>query len=174
LPIHGAIQTDAAINPGNSGGPLLDSAGRLIGVNTSILSPSGASAGIGFAVPVDTIARVVPQLIAYGKEIRPVIGAEFADDEIARRFGVLGALVVRVVDGGPAAGAGMVPTTQDPSGRIHLGDIITGIDDKTVHSTQDIYLALDDRQPKDKVVLQVLRGGTEKLSLPIELGNNVD
>jgi S1-C subfamily serine protease len=175
LPIHGAIQTDAAINPGNSGGPLLDSAGRLIGVNTSILSPSGASAGIGFAVPVDTVARIVPQLIQYGREVRPVIGVEFADDAIARRLGVRGALVVRVVENGPAQRAGIMGTTQEyPSGRIHLGDIITGINDKPVNSSQDIHLALDDKQPGDKVVLQVLRGGTEKLSLPLELGNNVD
>jgi S1-C subfamily serine protease len=175
LPIHGAIQTDAAINPGNSGGPLLDSSGRLIGVNTSILSPSGASAGIGFAVPVDTVARIVPQLIQYGREVRPIIGVEFADDDIARRLGVRGALVVRVVDGGPAANAGIVGTTQEwPSGRIHLGDIITGIDDKPVSSAHDVHLALDDKQPSDKIVLQVLRGGQEKLSVPIELGNNID
>jgi len=175
LPIHGAIQTDAAINPGNSGGPLLDSAGRLIGVNTSILSPSGASAGIGFAVPVDTVAQIVPQLIQYGKEKRPVIGAEFADDEIARRLGVRGALVVRVVEKGPAALAGIMGTTQEyPSGRLHLGDVITGINDKPVDSSQDISLALDDKQPGEKIVLQVLRGGTEKLSVPLELGNNVD
>jgi S1-C subfamily serine protease len=174
LPIHGAIQTDAAINPGNSGGPLLDSAGRLIGVNTSILSPSGASAGIGFAVPVDTVARIVPQLIQYGREVRPVIGVEFADDEIARRLGVRGALVLHVVDNGPAAGAGIVGTTQEQSGRIHLGDIVTGIDDKKVQGTQDVHLALDDKQPKDKIVLHVLRGGQEKLSIPLELGNNVE
>jgi len=175
LPIHGAIQTDAAINPGNSGGPLLDSAGRLIGVNTSILSPSGASAGIGFAVPVDTVARIVPQLIQYGREVRPIIGVEFADDEIARRLGVRGALVLRVAEGGPAAAAGMVGTTQEwPSGRIHLGDVITGIDDKPVRSSQDVHLALDDKQPKDKIVLHVVRAGQEKLSIPIELGNNID
>jgi S1-C subfamily serine protease len=175
LPIHGAIQTDAAINPGNSGGPLLDSAGRLIGVNTSILSPSGASAGIGFAVPVDTVARIVPQLIQYGREVRPVLGVEFADDEIARRLGVRGALVVRVVDGGPAARAGIIGTTQEwPSGRIHLGDVIVGIGDKPVRSAQDVHLALDDKQPKDQVVLQVVRGGKERLSVPLELGNNVE
>jgi S1-C subfamily serine protease len=175
LPIHGAIQTDAAINPGNSGGPLLDSEGRLIGINTSILSPSGASAGIGFAVPVDTVARIVPQLIQYGKEIRPVLGIDFADDDIARRLGVRGALVVRVAENGPAARAGIVGTTQEyPSGRIHLGDVITGLNDKRVDSSQDVLVALDDRQPGDKVVLQVVRGGSEKLSVPLELGNNVD
>jgi len=175
LPIHGAIQTDAAINPGNSGGPLLDSAGRLIGVNTSILSPSGASAGIGFAVPVDTVARIVPQLIQYGREVRPVIGVEFADDDIARRLGVRGALVVRVTENGPAASAGIVGTTQEwPSGRIRLGDVITGIDDKPIDSTQDVYLALDDKQPEDKALLHLLRGGKEKLSVSLQLGNNVE
>jgi S1-C subfamily serine protease len=175
LPIHGAIQTDAAINPGNSGGPLLDSNGRLIGVNTSILSPSGASAGIGFAVPVDTVARIVPQLIQYGREVRPVLGVEFADDEIARRLGVRGALAVRVVENGPAHKAGILGTTQEyPSGRIHLGDVITGINDKSVKSAQDVLVALDDRQPGDKVTLQIIRAGSEKLSVPLELGKNVE
>jgi S1-C subfamily serine protease len=104
-----------------------------------------------------------------------VIGVEFADDEIARRLGVRGALVLKVGKNGPAAGAGMIGTTQEwPSGRIHLGDIVTGINDKAVGSTQDVYLALDDKQPKDKIVLQVLRGGQEKLSIPLQLGNNVE
>jgi S1-C subfamily serine protease len=173
LPIHGAIQTDAAINPGNSGGPLLDSSGRLIGINTSILSPSGASAGIGFAVPVDTVARVVPQLIQYGKEVRPVVGVELADDEIARRLGVRGALVLRVLDKSPAEGAGLQPTTQEPSGRIHLGDIIVGIDATKVDTAQALNAVLDSKQPGDKVVLQVRRG-EERLSLPLELARNVD
>ncbi len=174
LPIHGAIQTDAAVNPGNSGGPLLDSAGRLIGINTSILSPSGASAGIGFAVPVDTIARIVPQLIQYGREVRPVMGVELADDEIARRLGVRGVLVLHVVDGSPAAKAGLIPTSQEvASGRIHLGDVIVGIDAAPVKATQDLNVALDGKQPGDKIVLQIRRG-EEKLSVPLELGRNVD
>src|SRR5213083_2253577 len=94
--IRHLVQTDAAINPGNSGGPLLDSAGRLIGVNTAIYSPSGASAGVGFAVPVDTVNRVVPQLIAHGREIRPEIGVVLADDSVTERFGLPGVLVLGV------------------------------------------------------------------------------
>jgi S1-C subfamily serine protease len=93
-PIQGVIQSDAAINPGNSGGPLLDSAGRLIGVNTAIYSPSGASAGIGFAIPVDTVNRIVPELIRYGKLTRPGIGVQIAEDQIAQQLGIKGVLVV--------------------------------------------------------------------------------
>ena len=102
------IQTDAAINPGNSGGPLLDSAGRLIGVNTAIYSPSGAYAGIGFAVPVDTVNRIVPQIIQYGRAIKPVLGIELVQDAMARRWNIEGVVVYRVQDGTGAAESGMV------------------------------------------------------------------
>ena len=100
--IDGVIQTDAAINPGNSGGPLLDSAGRLVGINTQIISPSGAYAGVGFAVPVDTINRVVPDLIKYGKVIPPGLGITLVPDEIAMRLKVSGLIIGRVIPGGPA------------------------------------------------------------------------
>ncbi len=105
--ISGVIQTDAAINPGNSGGPLLDSAGRLIGVNTAIYSPSGVSTGIGFAVPVDTVNRVVPQLIRHGRIIRPGLGVRIADDATARRFGLQGVLIIQVEKGSAAETAGL-------------------------------------------------------------------
>ncbi len=116
--IKNVIQTDAAINPGNSGGPLLDSAGRLIGVNTAIYSPSGSSAGIGFAIPVDEVNRVVPQLIKNGKVERPGLGVQVAHDQLARELGVQkGAVIVRAFRNSPAAKAGLRPTRRDSSGR---------------------------------------------------------
>jgi S1-C subfamily serine protease len=171
LPIRGAIQTDAAINPGNSGGPLLDSSGRLIGMNTSILSPSGASAGIGFAVPVDTINRVVPQLLKFGRELRPTIGAEFADDAVTRRLGLRGVLLLRVAPNGPAARAALRPTQQDPrSGRITLGDLIIGVDGAPVQNSADLYLALETHKQGDKVKLTLERDGASiQAEVEIEL-----
>jgi S1-C subfamily serine protease len=174
LPIRGVIQTDAAINPGNSGGPLIDSAGRLIGVNTAILSPSGASAGVGFAVPVDTVARVVPELIKYGREVRPVMGVELADDELAQRLGLTGVLVLRVVKGSPAEQVGILPTHRDPkSGEILLGDVITQIDGHGVKSAADVYLGLERYRPGDSVTVMVVRAG-ELRTLSLVLANNVE
>jgi S1-C subfamily serine protease len=158
-PIQGVIQTDAAINPGNSGGPLLDSAGRLIGVNTAIYSPSGASAGIGFAIPVDTVNRIVPELIRYGKVTRPGIGVQIAEDQIAERLGVNGVLVVDVVPGSAAAKAGLRPTRREASGRVRLGDVITAIDGKKVLSPNDLYLTLETYKVGDSVNVSVLRDG---------------
>jgi S1-C subfamily serine protease len=160
LPIRGAIQTDAAINPGNSGGPLLDSAGRLIGMNTSIVSPSGGSAGIGFAVPVDTIARVVPELIKHGRELRPTMGVELAEDAVARRLGLVGALILNVVPDSPAARAKLQPTQQDErTGRIALGDVIMGVDNAPIQNAADLYLALETHKAGDKVKLTLNRSG---------------
>src|SRR6266487_4434015 len=139
-PIDDAIQTDAAINPGNSGGPLLDSSGRLIGVNTAIYSPSGASAGIGFAIPVDTVNRIVAELIRYGKVTRPGIGIQIAEDQIAQQLGVKGVLVVDVVAGSAAAKAGMRPTKREASGRVRLGDVIVAVDGVKVGSPNDLFL----------------------------------
>ncbi|MEY4514109.1 MAG: hypothetical protein RLZZ450_6231 [Pseudomonadota bacterium] len=174
LPIHGAIQTDAAINPGNSGGPLLDSSGRLIGMNTSILSPSGASAGVGFAVPVETIARAVPELIEYGREVRPTLGVQFAADSITRHFGMKGALVLEVAPESPAAKAGLHPTRREiATGRIVLGDVIASLDKKPIESTADLYLALETYKAGDHVQLGIFREG--KLSeVEIELASNVN
>jgi len=137
-PIQGVIQSDAAINPGNSGGPLLDSAGRLIGVNTAIYSPSGASAGIGFAIPVDTVNRIVPELIRSGKIIRPGLGIQIADDQIAQRLGVAGILVVDVARGSAAAKARTPRTRRGAEGRLRLGAIITALDGKKVESPNDL------------------------------------
>jgi S1-C subfamily serine protease len=158
-PIQGVIQTDAAINPGNSGGPLLDSAGRLIGVNTAIYSPSGASAGIGFAIPVDTVNRIVPELIRSGRVTRPGIGIQIAEDQIAERLGVTGVLVVDVNPGSAAAKAGIRPTRRDASGRVHLGDIITAIDSKKVESSNDLFLVLEKYKVGDVVNISLLRDG---------------
>ena len=158
-PIQGVIQTDAAVNPGNSGGPLLDSAGRLIGVNAAIYSPSGASAGIGFAIPVDTVNRIVPELIRYGKIKRPGIGVQAAEDQIAQQLGVKGVLVVDVVAGSAAAKAGIRPTKREASGRVRLGDVIVAVDGVKVGSPNDLFLALEKYKIGDTVNFSLLRDG---------------
>ena len=161
-PIRGAIQTDAAINPGNSGGPLLDSSGRLIGVNTAIYSPSGASAGIGFSIPVGVVKWVVPELIKYGKINRPSMGIEFARP----LRNITGALVYDVVKGGPADKAGLKPTMVDRYGRVRLGDIIVGIEAEKITSTNDISLVLENYEAGDEINLTVLR---EEKQLQVKL-----
>lgn len=168
-PIFGVIQTDAAINPGNSGGPLLDSAGRLIGINTAIYTQSGSSAGIGFAVPVDTINRVVPQLITYGKVIRPSLAATFADDFVARRLNLDGVLVLSVRPEGPADAAGIRPTTETPKGEIELGDVIVGIGGKAVRNVEALLDALAAHEVGETVDVTVKRDGRET-AVPVRLG----
>jgi S1-C subfamily serine protease len=164
-PITGVIQTDAAINPGNSGGPLLDSSGRLIGMNTAIYSPSGASAGIGFAVPVDTIKRIVPQLIEHGKVVKPGLGIEIKD----RVRGVKGVLVMNVIAGSGAEAAGLVPTRRGDDGRIELGDAIVSIDGKPVADSADLFRALDTHEVGDTVTLEVSRDGqTRKVTVTLK------
>ena len=156
--IRDVIQTDAAINPGNSGGPLLDSAGRLIGVNTAIYSPSGAYAGIGFAVPVREVNRVIPQLIRHGRLIKPGIGATLADERIARRLGVEGIIILDVEKDGPAAEAGLRPTRQFGQD-ILLGDVIISIDDHQVSSYDDVRNALEQSKVGDLVSITFVREG---------------
>jgi S1-C subfamily serine protease len=156
--IDNVIQTDAAINPGNSGGPLLDSFGRLVGINTQIVSPSGAFAGIGFAVPVDTVNRLVPELIAYGKIVRPGLGVALLPDRIAARIGVKGVIIGRVTHQGPAARAGLRGTRESPRG-VELGDIITQLDGKAVQSTDDLLTALDRYKVGDEVTVEYTRDG---------------
>lgn len=151
--IRNVIQTDAAINPGNSGGPLLNSLGQLIGVNTAIFSPSGASAGIGFAIPVNTVKEVVPQLISFGQLYRPVIGIELASDRWARRYGIKGVPVVRVFRGLPAAEAGMTGVWKNSRGEIVLGDIITAIDGKTIANNDDYLSTMEQKKPGDIILL---------------------
>ncbi|MFP4144211.1 MAG: S1C family serine protease [Phycisphaeraceae bacterium] len=169
--IEQAIQTDAAINPGNSGGPLLDSGGRLIGVNTAIVSPSGAYAGIGFAVPVSTVLRVVPQLIEQGRYVRPDLGVVFSEQvnrTILPRLGVEGVLVLDVEPGTGGARAGLRPTRLRRGGRLVLGDIILAVDGERVRTVDGLYRRLDASESGDTVTLTLLRDG-ERAELDVEL-----
>src|SRR5262249_40528857 len=143
--------TDTAINPGNSGGPLLDSAGRLIGVNTAIYSVSGGYSGIGFAIPVDEGNRVVPNLIRHGKVVRAGLGAELAPEQVTRELGLRGALLYTVRGDGPAARAGLLPTRRDRSGRIWLGDLIVALDGKQVRSANELLDLLEQHRAGDTV-----------------------
>jgi S1-C subfamily serine protease len=156
--IRDMIQTDAAINPGNSGGPLLDSSGRLIGMNTIIYSKSGSSAGIGFAVPASTIQRVVPQIIKNGRAEQLGLGVQVDPlRRLERRAGIRGVIVLEVVSGTPAARAGLRGITQTLNG-LTLGDIIVGLGDQKVDDFDDLYNALDQHRPGDAVDVKVRRG----------------
>ena len=169
--IRDLIQTDAAINPGNSGGPLLDSAGRLIGVNTAIFSPSGAYAGIGFAIPVDTVNRIVPQLIAYGKYLEPSLGAEVDErlNRLARaRLGFDGVMVLRVDPATPAARAGLKGITFYPDGSFDPGDIIVAVDGEPVKSVEELRALLDRHRIGDTVTVTLARDG-KLFKIPLQL-----
>jgi len=165
--IRGVIQTDAAINPGNSGGPLLDSAGRLVGVNTQIASPSGASAGIGFAIPVDEVNRIVPRLIRDGKFVRPAIGISAGPGNLQRALNLpSGVVIVQVGTGTPAARAGLQPFRRGNRGEVLGGDVITAINDEPVKDFDDLLSVLERRQPGETVTLSVWRNGqTRKQAL---------
>ncbi|TPQ27358.1 S1C family serine protease [Methylomonas koyamae] len=168
------IQTDAAINPGNSGGPLLDSAGRLIGINTAIYSPSGASAGIGFAVPVDTVMRVVPELIKQGKYIRPALGIEI-DQQMNKRLaaltGTAGVAVLRVQPGSAADKAGLRGVEMTPNGVIP-GDMIVAINGQEIDSLQKLFARLDDQKIGDVVKVQLVNNGqTREVEVTLQPGN---
>jgi len=169
VPIRDVIQTDAAINPGNSGGPLLDSAGRLIGVNTAIVSPSGGYAGVGFAIPVDTVNWVVPQLIAHGRVQRPTLGVELAPDHIARRSGIEGAVVTQVVEGSGADRAGIRPVFRDRRGRARVGDVIVAVNEEPIRSSGELGLILEGFTEGDTVTVTVKREGQET-NLRVTLG----
>jgi len=138
--ISGAIQTDAPINPGNSGGPLLDSAGRLIGVNTAIFSPSGSNAGVGFAIPVDVVNRIIPELISKGRVATPGIGIEAANEDIAARLGIDGVVVVRTAPGSPAQKAGITGVDLNAD---RLGDVIVAANGTPVHKLSDLVDELE-------------------------------
>jgi S1-C subfamily serine protease len=169
--IEHLIQTDAAINPGNSGGPLLDSAGRLIGINTAIYSPSGASAGIGFAVPVDTVNRVVPQLIKGGKYIRPALGIEVdegVNQRLAELRGVAGVVILRVAPGSAAEAAGLKGATISRDGGIVPGDTLTAIGGQAVDSVGKLLSSLDDHKVGEVIKVTVLRDG-KKLDVDVTL-----
>ena len=163
--IHGMIQTDAAINPGNSGGPLLDSGGRLIGMNTMIYSNSGNNSGVGFAVPVDVIKRIVPEIIRYGHSIEPGLGVNILSDQQAYDLlgGGSGVVVLSVRPGTPAARAGLRGIARDPNtGRIVLGDVIVGINAIPITDYDDLYNALDALKKGDVVTVKTLRGGKKR------------
>ncbi|MEM7309661.1 MAG: trypsin-like peptidase domain-containing protein [Planctomycetota bacterium] len=164
--IRGVLQTDAAINPGNSGGPLLDSAGRLIGINTAIFSTSGSSAGIGFAVPVDTVNRVVPQIIATGQPERPMLGIRMVPDGLARRAGLRGAVVSEVVPGSGADEAGLRDLRETRLGVEY--DLIVGIDGSPVTSERDVFRILAEREIGDVVQVEVVRD-ERRLTVPVTL-----
>jgi S1-C subfamily serine protease len=160
-PITGVIQTDAAINPGNSGGPLLDSSGRVIGINTAIVSPSGAYAGVGFAVPIDAVNRIVPQIIRDGRVRKADLGITPADDSIARRLGLEGVLVLDVQRGSAADKAGLRPTRMNARGTILLGDVIVAVNGEPVRQLRDLYRIVDAHEVGDTVELRVRRPNGE-------------
>jgi S1-C subfamily serine protease len=166
--IRDAIQTDAAINPGNSGGVLLDSAGRLIGVNTAIKSPTHASAGIGFAVPVDTVLRVVPQLIKHGHVIRPGVGCDFLSDALAERSRIRGAVIKRVWPRSAADKAGLRGVQVDVLGRLVAGDVVIAVGGEPVGSYDDLATVLERHRIGEEVTLVIDRQG-ERLSARVKL-----
>jgi S1-C subfamily serine protease len=166
--IQGVIQTDAAINPGNSGGPLLDSAGRLIGINAAIVSPSGAYAGVGFAVPVDIVNRIVPRLIR-GETIKKAgLGIRPAEDYQVNRLGLEGVLVLQIAPGSAAEKAGLQPTRQDSLGRRVLGDLIVAIDGKAIRNLDDLFRILDSHEVGDTLTLTVVRN-ERKMDVQVNL-----
>lgn len=171
-PIEGAIQTDASINPGNSGGPLLNSQGRMIGINSQILSPSGASAGVGFAIPVSIARRIVPELIKNGVVRRPKLGVSTRavkdlKDQV-RLPAADGILILYIAPGGSAATAGLRGTEETEDGSISLGDIITSVDGEKVSSTDDLYRILDKHKLGDVVRVEVVRE-SGRTTVPVRL-----
>ncbi len=175
--IEGAIQTDASINPGNSGGPLLDSRGRMIGINSQILSPSGSSAGVGFAVPVSIAKRVVPQLLQNGAVRRPKLGISTRDVETIRNQVDLpvsdGVLIVQVARGSGAATAGLRGFQQTETGEVELGDIIVGINNDKVAHSDDLFRVLDRYQIGQTVQVQIWRDG-RRMTVPVRLMESPD
>lgn len=176
-PIEGAIQTDASINPGNSGGPLLDSHGRMIGINSQILSPSGASAGVGFAVPVNIAKRIVPQLIRSGTVTRPKLDFVPRDIETLKNQVNLpvsdGVMVWQIAPGGAAANAGLRGITQTEDGEVALGDIIVSLDGEKVGNSDDLYRLLEKHQVGQTVRVEIVRNG-KRLTIPVRLASSAD
>src|SRR6266498_3173947 len=170
--IEGAIQTDASINPGNSGGPLLDSHGKMIGINSQILSPSGASAGVGFAIPVSIAKRIVPELVRSGSIQRPNLGVRQRDVESLGNQAQLpvssGVLILATQPGGPAANAGLRGLVETEDGQVELGDIIVAIDGEKVDNNDDIYKVMDKHHIGDTVNVEVIRRG-RRMTVPVRL-----
>ncbi len=167
-PIKGVIQTDAPMNPGNSGGPLLDSAGRVIGMNTAILSPTGAYAGIGFAIPVDCINWIVPELISGRAVARPNLGIATAPDHLVRRLGLDGALILTISPNTSAEKAGLRATRRDDSGKVALGDLIVAVDGEPVRTSDDLFRIIDKHKVGDQVPLTIVREG-KKMDVQVHL-----
>ena len=172
VPINDVIQTDAAINPGNSGGPLLDNSGRLIGVNTMIYSPSGASAGIGFSIPVNEVNWVVSDIVKYGEVRKPLIGISLVKEQFTRQAGIEGALILSVTKGGPAAKVGLQETIRNNRGEIELGDIIIGINNTAIETNNDLFIALEEFSPGDKISILFDRNGKER-AVELVLGSSI-
>ncbi|TXF90166.1 trypsin-like serine protease [Neolewinella aurantiaca] len=168
VPIRGVIQSDAAINPGNSGGPLLDSRGMLIGVNTAIYSPSGASAGIGFSIPVDVVRYVVPDLIRYGEVRRASLGVDFY-----RYWRGTGLAIEEVVPQGPAGSRGVRGLSQDARGNWVLGDVLVGINGKAIKTSTDYFLEMENFEPGERVTLNLVRD-ERRIEVEVELGSSVE
>jgi S1-C subfamily serine protease len=170
--IEGAIQTDASINPGNSGGPLLDSHGRMIGINSQIESPSGVSAGVGFAIPINIAKRIVPQLISNGEVRRPKLGVTTrAVESLSNQVQLpvsSGALIINVLPDSGAARAGLRGIVQTEDGEVEIGDIIVGIDGQKVSNNDDLYRALDKHQVGDTVNVEIYRDG-KQMTVPVKL-----
>ena len=168
--IYDVIQTDAAINPGNSGGPLLDSSGRLIGVNTAIFSPSGAYSGIGFSIPVNVVNIVVPDLIKYGRVRRPIIGIELVNQNYVRQPG---AMISNISEDGPAEKAGLLGLTRSRNGSVLAGDLIIGLDSREITSNIDLIETLENYKPGDTITLMFKRGREDK-EVKITLASSVE
>ena len=175
-PITGVIQTSAAVNPGNSGGPLLDSAGRLVGMTTAIISPSGAFAGVSFAIPVDPINRIVTELIQHGKVVRPHLGVHVAEHALAEQLGVdQGALIMKVVPNSGADRATLRGIGRDTEGNLRLGDVVVSVDGKAVDSSDDLFTALQDHKVGDIVNVTVVREGEKQdIKATLDEGNGGD
>jgi len=171
-PIKDVIQTDAAINPGNSGGPLLDSSRRLIGVNTMIYSPSGASAGIGFSIPVDVVSWAVPDIIKYGKVKKPVMGVEILRQQIANKWELNGVMLTDVSKGSGAEQAGLKGYHMNQQGSKQPGDIITKINGQQIKSNNDLFLVLEKYEPGDKVEVEYIRDNKTQYTV-VELGSSI-
>lgn len=172
ITIKDVIQTDAAINPGNSGGPLLDSSHRLIGVNTMIYSPSGASAGIGFAIPVDVVNWVVPDIIRYGQVNKPVLGIELVPPQSLARYDIEGVMIMDIYEGSGAAKAGLQAVQRTRDGNVQFGDIIVGINGDRIKDYYDLVEALEKYSPEDVVKVTYLRDGEEDVT-DLKLGSSI-
>jgi S1-C subfamily serine protease len=168
-PISDVIQTDASINPGNSGGPLLDSAGRLIGINTAIFSPTGAWAGIGYAVPVDTVNMIVPQLLKFGKIVRPGLGVNILNDQTAQQNNIDGVVISQVIPGGASDRVGLKGLESLAGGGVRVNDIIVAIDGKEVHKSMDLFKAIDAHKVNDTVEVTVNNPASGRRTVKVTL-----